>query len=510
MPLAAASEERQSLIHRPREPASCDASSSYFDEDARERSTARRLRAFGLGAFTVALVACGALTVDMARHVAKTRTRATTASLGAPRSVVGSRIWTPNVPRDQVNTQALAMAEMDQYPLTGKELEEAKRETQDKLFPMYDERRYLDGASRRRRKLETPVYVISVSNSTVDSKHANVIVSSLMRLYELNSTNRNLVQVQEAVYPVKWPQTLDLAEEAVEELKRRHPNQHYHWFDNLEVAKSHGGTLPRGLGFLSHHIGCLFSHMRMWRLHQKNLNKWTIIYESDGWWNQHVNGASLQSVVDNAPEHADVIFLHPNSPASGQFVKQWPSGKGMNYMYQYNKVLGAAGLQAYMIGPQFTEKILDLIHYLRGADMVDAWLLLNICGRRDDRYATKKMRLNCYHVQDKIKPPHEIGGYLPDWYSPHEHTARTTDNWPKFLEYHMRGDLYEQSRSERYANFLAGNETGWGRFNDQEARERAAKKELAKMAEKARKGDVNLTQPQLGRIHRFFGRSRAV
>jgi len=275
------------------------------------------------------------------------------------------------------------------------------------------------------------------------------------------------VTIEDAVYPAVWPETLDLAEEAVEELDKIHPTHGLHWFANLDAAKKNNGQLPRGVGFLSHHIGCLFSHMRMWRLHQKRKQPWTIIFESDGWWSSHIPQGHLQSIVDNAPPHADVIFFQFHGPASGQFVKQWPAGKGMIYMYEYNQVLGAAGLQAYMIGPKFADKILDQIDYLHGADMVDAWLLINICGRRDDRYATKKYRLNCFQVQDQLKPPHQVGGYLPEWYGK-DHTARSTDNWSKYVEGQRHQNIYDAARNERYQAFLTGKELGYGKDNDQQ------------------------------------------
>ena len=459
-------EEREALLARPRETARDNAAEEYFEESARERRASSRLVAFGVASLSCALVASAALTVDMLSHTARNRA-ATTSALGAPRSKVGSRAWTPNVPLEAINTQALAFAELDQYTLSGDELKAAHHETHETLFPTFSDDRYMDGAGHSRRKLETAVSIISVRESEKDVKKAKYVFNRCMDVFGLENKTQTLVKIEDAVYPAVWPDTLDLAEEAVEELNKIHPTHGLHWFANLDSAKANKGQLPRGVGFLSHHIGCLFSHMRMWRLHQKNQQPWTIIFESDGWWSSHIPQGHLQSVVDNAPPHADVIFFQFHGPASGQFVKQWPAGNGMIYMYEYNQVLGAAGLQAYIIGPKFTDKILDQIDYLHGADMVDAWLLINICGRRDDRYATRKYRLNCFQVQDQIKPPHQVGGYLPEWYGK-DRTARATDNWAKYVENHRRQDLYDAARNERYHAFLTGNELGFGAQNDRE------------------------------------------
>ena len=207
---------------------------------------------------------------------------------------------------------------------------------------------------------------------------------------------------------------------------------------------------------ISHHIGCLFSHMRMWRLHQKFKSKWTIIFESDGGWYLKVDAGSLQSVVDNAPDNADVIFLKTKDESTGQFIKQWPVGDDdMVYMYAVNRLKGGAGLSGYMIGPKFTEKIYDQITLHRGADMVDAWLLIQMCSHRDERYATYKPRINCYHVQSGAKPPRAVGGYLPEWYGS-DRSARTTDNWSEWLKNERSEELYAKSRAQRMEDYTNG------------------------------------------------------
>ena len=124
-----------------------------------------------------------------------------------------------------------------------------------------------------------------------------------------------------------------------------------------------------------------------------------------------------------------------------------------------------------MLGPKFTEKIYDFIISHDGADMVDAWMLVNVCSKGDER-ATKggrKNRLNCYHVQQGAKPPHVIGGYLPEWYGT-DRTARDTDNWAEWLRNEKNARVYDAARGERMEAWRNGAERGkFGRANDRRA-----------------------------------------
>ena len=113
----------------------------------------------------------------------------------------------------------------------------------------------------------------------------------------------------------------------------------------------------------------------------------------------HHSRRPLPSVVDNAPSNADVIFLKAKNEHTGQFVKQWPVGKDMMYMYAYNRV-AAVPVSPGTCSVQVYEKIYDFIISHDGADMVDAWMLVNVCSKETNaRPRRKKNRLNCYPVQ---------------------------------------------------------------------------------------------------------------
>ena len=405
MARTASPDELATLIPR-RSPVGVDAATEYFEEEKRDASARRRFNIFVALASIGAACASVGLTTDMIGHTAKFRAAMQSPRLGAGRwtSLPPLPPWTPNVPPGEVNTPALAFAEMDRVKLEGSALEAAKRWSHEDSFPTFPASRYLDGEERVRRKLETPVYVIAIAGDAKDQARTSKLVSRFDKTFDFggkgarkgdtNGTKDGFVQIQDAVNAEAWPKTIELAEEAVETLHRLRPVGTMHWFANLAMAKKRADRmLPVGSRPIAHHVGCLFSHARMWRLHQKFKNKWTIVFESDGLWYLTIPVGALQSVVDNAPSNADVIFLKAKNEHTGQFIKQWPVGKDMMYMYAYNRVGGGAGLSGYMLGPKFTEKIYDFIISHDGADMVDAWMLVNVCSKGDER-ATKGGRKN--------------------------------------------------------------------------------------------------------------------
>ena len=504
MARTASPDELATLIPR-RSPVSVDAATEYFEEEKRDASARRRFNIFVALASIGAACASVGLTTDMIGHTAKFRSAMQSPRLGAGRwtSLPPLPPWTPNVPLGEVNTPALAFAEMDRVKLEGSALEAAKRWSHEDSFPTFPASRYLDGDKRVRRKLETPVYVIAIAGDAKDQARTSKLVSRFDKTFDFggkgaakgdtNGTKDGFVQIQDAVDAGAWPKTIELAEEAVETLHRLRPVGTMHWFANLAMAKKRADRmLPVGSRPIAHHVGCLFSHARMWRLHQKFKNKWTIVFESDGLWYLTVPVGALQSVVDNAPSNADVIFLKAKNEHTGQFVKQWPVGKDMMYMYAYNRVGGGAGLSGYMLGPKFTEKIYQYIISHDGADMVDAWMLVNVCSKGDER-ATKggrKNRLNCYHVQQGAKPPHVIGGYLPEWYGT-DRTARDTDNWAEWLRNEKNARVYDAARGERMEAWRNGAERGkFGRANDQRALGEKRRVEARRAAQAAARAEA--------------------
>jgi hypothetical protein len=477
--------ERQTLIARPTQRVSDDAATEYFEADSRELWARRRF--FALSVFTLlgACLACVGLTVDMLTHTQKMHVHPG-ARLGAKPAHLP--VWTPNLPLEQVNTPALAFAEMDQVRLEGAALEAAKADSYENSFPSFSSDRYFTvGGNRTRRKLETPVYVIALADSKPDLAKADSLKAAIVRSFSespnyINRTHeaaaqaKKLVQTQDGVNAAAWPHTIELATEALEGLEELRPTNHMSWFANLAAAKQHDGLLPRAVRGISHHVGCLFSHMRMWRLHQKLKNKWTVIFESDGLWSGlHIPPKGLQSVIDNAPANADVIFLKTRDEPTGQFVKQWPVEDEMIYMYSMNRVQAACGLAGYIVGPKFTEKLYKQIIYSGGADMVDAWLINHICSVRDPTVSGeggRKNKLNCYHAQGgPPKAPHIVGGYLPEWYGK-DKTARTTDDWAKWLKAEKNDAEYNKGRMARVAAWRNGAELHkFGARNDEMLRQ---------------------------------------
>jgi len=475
--------ERQTLIARPTQRVSDDAATEYFEADSRELWARRRF--FALSVFTLlgACLACVGLTVDMLTHTQKMHVHPG-ARLGAKPAHLP--VWTPNLPLEQVNTPALAFAEMDQVRLEGAALEAAKADSYENSFPSFSSDRYFTvGGNRTRRKLETPIYVIAVEDLKYDVKRAEGVKRQFVKTFGENAGSHEheardqadkLVQIQYGTNANAWPKTFDLTEEALEELKELRPNANLDkWFGGLSAAKSNKdgvGVLPKFLYGVSHHISCLFSHMRMWRLHSKFKNKWTVIFESDALWGGiRMKPYALQSVIDNAPANADVILLKARDEPTGQFVKQWPVEDEMVYMYSANHIKAGCGLAGYVIGPKFTEKINNEIILQNGANMVDAWLLLHICGDRDTSVSPiggRKNRVNCYMAQGgPPKAPHIVGGYLPEWYGK-DKTARTTDDWAKWLKAEKSLGEYEAGRMARVEAWRNGAELHkFGARNDE-------------------------------------------
>jgi hypothetical protein len=156
-----------------------------------------------------------------------------------------------------------------------------------------------------------------------------------------------------------------------------------------------------------------------------------------------------------------VIFIKARDDPTGQFVKQWPVEDEMVYMYSANRVESACGLAGYIVGPKFTEKLYKQIIFQGGADMVDAWLINHICSVSDPTVSSKsgrKNKLNCYAAQGgPPKAPHIVGGYLPEWYGT-DKTARTTDDWAKWLKAEKNDVEYKKARTARLEAWRAGAE----------------------------------------------------
>ena len=448
-----------------------DGASAFFDAPTAddERAHARNFTRWSAWGLTAAAFVSLALSVDMLSHSHAIRALTPTAALGG--AIMPSRWrarrnpnkrWTPNVPVEAINTPELAFAELGRLELTGDALALAQRGLELQTLKLGPDR-FLD-ANMTHRKLETPVYIIAVQASEKDMMKANNCKHVVEGSYHIDSSATTpaarskgaaklgaptpLVQIQSAVNAAAWPNTIDLAIEAAAPLEAEIPLKALYYLNSLDQARNNNNKLPKGWMGISHHVGCLYSHLRMWQLAAKAKNKWTVIFESDGLYWLAVAPWQLQSVVDNAPSNADVIFLHKKDLHSGQFIRQWKVGSEMLYMYNWDKVSAGAGLSAYMIGPKFTEKINKEIIGWRGADMVDAWLMLKGCDKKDSGDYNDAHRLNCYHAQRNAKAKHLIGGYLPEWYGA-DQTTRWTDDWRQYVENEQSDVLYRDALNAR-------------------------------------------------------------
>jgi len=444
---------------------------AFFDAPTAEdhRASSRRFSlalAVVVGASSVVAIA---LTADVLANGAAIRAHGAFASLGS--AYVPSRWrarkyqgepWKPNVPLEAINTPELAFAELGRIRLTEAALALAQSGIEGKPVT-FGADAFLDAAMSRR-KLETPVYVIAVEASEKDVAKATNLKRVINEAYHIveptaagaagANAQTPLVKIQNAVNAAAWPNTIDLAIDAAAPLEAVLPLKSLYYLNALDQARNSGNVLPQGWHGIAHHVGCLYSHLRMWQLHARAKNKWTIIFESDGLYFLALAPWQLQSVADNAPSNADVIFLHKKDLASGQFVKQWRTGDEMMYLYNWDKVVGGAGLSGYMIGPNFTEKINNQILAWRGADMVDAWLMLKMCDKKDSGDYNDAHRINCYHAQRGAKPKQLIGGYLPDWYGV-DKTTRWTDNWAAFVANEESDALFREAWNVRRAEFSA-------------------------------------------------------
>ena len=93
-------------------------------------------------------------------------------------------------------------------------------------------------------------------------------------------------------------------------------------------------------------------------------------------------------------------------------------------------------------------------------------------------------------MQHGAKPPHVIGGYLPEWYGT-DRTARDTDNWAEWLRNEKNARVYHAARRERMEAWRNGAERGkFGRANDQRALGEARRVEARRAAQAAARAEA--------------------
>ena len=232
--------------------------------------------------------------------------------------------------------------------------------------------------------LATPVYVVAMEKSENDARRASELLERLVRFHGARAV-RELVHITPGVDVTAWPAKIELAEYALKSVSSVRSEKQMAGLPWIETFASRGkdGRLsnPAARQFpLSHHIGCLFAHMHDWQMsfdaHYEN----TVIFEADAI-DPSLLGMELsgiQTVVDEAPEDYDLIFLTAREPR-GKLAKKFsdPLGNKLK-MYHLTDANEEAGLSAYVVSSSFHKKMRRYI-VDHGADMVEAWLSAKLC-----------------------------------------------------------------------------------------------------------------------------------
>ena len=305
--------------------------------------------------------------------------------------------------------------------------------------PIFDPKMFVDEkhaeefAARQKAKLRTRVSVLVNEFSDEDKRAgkitAGTVVSKYMKFRNMNEQGiANYVRFERAVVPLYWPKTLDLALEAVEVFKLNETNQAAWIGVANKVEKTASQVVPEAWSHypMHHHLGCLYSHLRLWDGVKRNNLPNMVVLESDAIWRTSVDVLDYQNIIDNAPKDFDMIFLKDMRKCPGHFVKQFKStaigqnitmpdvrrgSPNMIYMYKMNKKCGFAGFESYIISSKGVDKIRDFVAKRGGMDMVDAFVGNYLCKVKRPNHV-----IDCYTASTIKIEREEMGGYLPDWY----------------------------------------------------------------------------------------------
>lgn len=245
---------------------------------------------------------------------------------------------------------------------------------------------------------------------------------------------KEVVHVQDSIYPARWPETLDMAIDAVHAITTDTDDlEQIQWFAPVLEAKrrsSHACDFDF-CTHLAHHIGCLLTHTIIWNRALDAGHHHFVVWETDAFKLNSVSPLDYNNLADHTPEDADLIWIKPDSEDSGQFMKRfksnaagtWPSDSALPtvynnqnyvYLYKFNKRCAWAGSPSYMMTKRGAEKIIKHIQETKEVDMIDAWLSQNCMRRCSD--PKRCMNLNCYVAQTNPIPKEVMGGYVPEWY----------------------------------------------------------------------------------------------
>lgn len=296
-----------------------------------------------------------------------------------------------------------------------------------------DEKHEKDFAARQNAPLRTRVSILvnefSGDDVQVAKNTAGTVVSKFMKFRHMNEQGvAKFVHFERAVVPLYWPKTLDLALEAVKVFNLDETNNAAWIGVANRVEKTASKRVPEAWSHypMHHHLGCLYSHLRLWHNVKRDNLQSMIVLESDGAFHASVDVLDFQNIIDNAPKDFDVIFLKDSRKCPGHFVKQFKStaigqnttlmdarrgSPNMIYMYKMNKKCGFAGFESYIISSKGVDKIRAFVAKRGGMDMVDAFVGNYLCKAKRPNHV-----IDCYTASTIKIDREEMGGYLPDWY----------------------------------------------------------------------------------------------
>ena len=289
-------------------------------------------------------------------------------------------------------------------------------------------------------------YIIADTEPSDDRNRAQVAYNYIVDSFKsakLGAVQAHaLVEFVQAVYPTRWPKTLNAARDAVAGMMdgddRRFPVMDVKAALADQNHRCVTGACKPGL---NHHLGCALSHMAVWKKGLDSGAQAFVTWESDGMGIHAVHPLDYAELARQVPKDADMIWLNDITyRGSGQFVKKFKSqsagkwakrthGGDMTtlssslgestvkvnqtanvYIHKFNKICGWAGAGAIMWTRSGAQRLRDYVNE-HGAGMIDAWLAGQCINHRPGGF-----NLNCYAAQSRPVVKEHVGGYLPDWY----------------------------------------------------------------------------------------------
>ena len=289
--------------------------------------------------------------------------------------------------------------------------------------------------------LDIPVVFIALRNNDEDLWKVRRTIETLAGETRVNYEDlAETVSVSQGIDARKWPKDIANAEYAIKDIRKlfhkkvndgtvfasdvKDFHQLMGLLKQIDTRKADGSldqfSIDKGL---SHHVGCLYAHLYQWQWVKDQ--GWPIawIMESDGNKMTNVPFWAVQTLTENMPKEADVLFLQNfmrepgfEGPHFKSVGVRGPNGANAKIdIYKMNTRASAlSGLQSYVITQSFIKKAHNFIATY-GADMVDAFTAGNMCAYKDwwnqaDISKGEKPILNCFQALSK---PIEVEGKAP-------------------------------------------------------------------------------------------------